>query len=150
MRPHAAIIRPADGILYEGIISFFDPVAKSNPVTYALLAFTLLFLQAVMITRFINNQRMMNRPNYLAGIAYMLITSLLPEWNYFSAPLLCNTILLFILSALFGTYNKPNAKGAIYNVGLALGIAGFLFVSSLTFIIWILLALSVTRPFRVN
>lgn len=150
MRPHAAVVRPADGILFEGIIAFFDPIAKSNPVFYPVLTFALLFLQAVMITRFINNQRMMNRPNYLAGIAYMLITSLLPEWNYFSAPLLCNTILLFILSALFGVYNKPNARGSIYNVGLALGIAGFLFISSLTFIIWILLALAVMRPFRIN
>ena len=85
MRPHAAVVRPADGILFEGIIAFFDPIAKSNPVFYPVLTFALLFLQAVMITRFINNQRMMNRPNYLAGIAYMLITSLLPEWNYFSA-----------------------------------------------------------------
>jgi len=146
LQPHGAIVRPGDGILYEGIISFFSSTAKSNPILYPLLAFALLFIQAVMLTRFINLQRMMNKPTYLPGLSYMLITSLLPEWNYFSAPLLCNTFMLFILSALFGIYNKPNAKGTIYNVGLALGIAGFFFISSLTFIIWILLALAVMRP----
>ncbi|MEP7373067.1 MAG: hypothetical protein ABI675_06715 [Chitinophagaceae bacterium] len=150
MKPHAAVLRPADGILYEGIINFFASTAKANPVFYPLLTFALLFFQAIMLNRFINMQRMMNKPSYLAGLAYLLITSLLPEWNYFSAPLLCNTILLFILSALFGIYNKPNVRGTIFNIGLALGIAGFLFISSLTFIIWILLALAVMRPFRLN
>jgi len=150
MKPHAAVLRPADGILYEGIINFFASTARSNPVFYPLLTFALLFFQANILNRFINIQRMMNKPTYLPGLAYLLITSLLPEWNYFSAPLLCNTILLFILSALFGIYNKPNVRGTIFNIGLALGIAGFLFISSLTFITWILLALAVMRPFRLN
>lgn len=150
MRPHGAVVRPEDGILFEGIISLFASTAKSTSLFYPLLTFVLLFTQAIMLTRFVNAQRMMSKPTYLPGLAYMLITSLFPEWNYFSGPLLCNTILLFILSALFGMYNKPNAKGTIYNVGLALGVSGFLFISSLTFIIWILLAMAVMRPFRIN
>ena len=150
MKPHAAVLRPADGILFEGIINLFASTARSNSIFYPLLTFALLFFQAMILNRFINAQRMMSKPTYLAGLAYLLITSLLPEWNYFSAPLLCNTILLFILSALFGIYNKPNVRGTIFNIGLALGIAGFLFISSLTFIIWIMLALAVMRPFRLN
>ena len=132
LEPHDAVIRPGDGILFEKIISFFSSAAKSNPVLYPLLTFALLFLQAVMLTRFINIQRMMNKSTYLPGLSYMLITSLLPEWNYFSAPYLCNTFMLFILSALFGIYNKPNAKGTIFNMGLALGLQDFfLFLPSL-------------------
>jgi hypothetical protein len=150
MKPHPAVFRPADGILFEGIINLFSSTAKANPIFYPLLTFALLFFQAILLNRFINSQRMMSKPTYLAGLAYLLITSLLPEWNYFSAPLLCNTILLFILSALFGIYNKPNVRGTIFNIGLALGVSGFLFISSLTFIIWILLALAVMRPFRLN
>lgn len=150
IEPHGPIVRASDGLLYEAIIGFFENTASTSPVFYPLLAFVLLVTQAVMITRFINNQRMMNRPNYLAGMAYLLITSLLPEWNYFSAPLLCNTILLYILSALFGVFNKPNARGIIFNIGLALGVSAFLFISSLTFIIWIFLALAVMRPIRIN
>jgi hypothetical protein len=150
MKPHPAFLRPADGILFEGIINLFASTAGSNPIFYPLLTFALLFIQAILLNRFINTQRMMSKPTYLPGLAYLLITSLLPEWNYFSAPLLCNTILLFILSALFGIYNKPNVRGTIFNIGLALGVSGFLFISSLTFIIWILLALAVMRPFRLN
>lgn len=149
MHPHQPEKRPADGLLFDAILNFLLPAGKFN-LFFPLLTFLLLFVQAIWLTRFVNNQRMMNKPSYLPGMAYMLITSLLPEWNYFSAPLLINLILLFILSALFGIYSQPNAKGTIFNIGLALGIAGFLFISSLTFIVWVLLALAVMRPFRIN
>ncbi len=148
--PHEPVVRPGDGVLYEGILRFFAPTARSFSPFYPLCAFGLLFLQAMVLTRFINNQRMMNKVNYLPGMAYLLITSLLPEWNYFSAPLLINSILLFVLSGLFRIYNQDNVKGIIFNIGLALGVAGFIFVSSLTFIIWILLAFAIIRPFRLN
>lgn len=150
LHPHVPVSRPSDGVLFEALLKFLEPAGRSGPGLYSFLAFFLLFLQAIVLTRFINSQRMMIKPNYLPGMAYLLITSLLPEWNYFSAPLLINSVLLLILSGLFGIYNQPNAKGTIFNIGLALGIAGFLFVSSLTFILWILLALAVMRPFRLN
>jgi hypothetical protein len=150
MHPHVPDNRTSDGVLFNVILKFLQPTGHVNPFLYSFLAFTLLFVQAFVLTRFINTQRMMNRPNYLPGMAYLLITSLLPEWNYFSAPLLINSILLLVLSGLFRIYNQANAKGTIFNIGLALGVAGFLFVSSLTFIVWILLALAVMRPFRLN
>lgn len=150
MHPHQPVSKPADGMLFNIILNFFESIARSFSLFYPILAFALLFIQAVVLTRFINNQRMTNKPTYLPGMSYMLITSLMPEWNYFSAPLLINSILLFILSGLFNIYNKQNAKAAIFNIGLALGIAGYLFISSLIFIVWILLALAVMRPFRLN
>ncbi|HMU47033.1 MAG TPA: hypothetical protein PKC72_11735 [Chitinophagaceae bacterium] len=150
INPHVPIISNTESILYKGILNFLEPTGKDNPVLYSFLSFGLLFLQAVMLTRFINNQRMMSRLNYYPGMAYLLITCLFPGWNYFSAPLIVNSILLYILSALFRIYNHENAKATIFNIGLALGISGFIFFPSLTFIIWILLALIIMRPFRLN
>ena len=150
LHPHVVVSRPEESILFRGILNFLQPTGQTFPSVYPLLAFFLLFVQAITLTRFINNQRMMNRPTYFPGMAYLLITSLFPEWNYFSAPLIVNTILLFVLSGLFNIYNQQNAKGAIFNIGLGLGIASFIFFPSLTFIIWILMALAVMRPFRLN
>ncbi len=150
LHPHTPVVRSGDGVLFKVILKLLEPTGKLNPSLYPILAFGLLFLQAIMLTRFINTQRMMSRPTFFPGMAYMLITSLLPEWNYFSAPLIVNTILLFVLSGLFKIYNQPNAKGTIFNIGLALGIASFLFFPSITFVVWILLALAVMRPFRLN
>ena len=150
LHPNIIVNRTGDGKLYKAILGMLEPTGKSFPALYACIAFGLLFLQAIVLTRFMNNQRMMNRPTYFPGMAYLLITSLIPEWNFFSAPLIVNTIFVFILSGLFRIYNQPNAKGAIYNIGLALGISSFIFFPSISFIAWILLALMVMRPFRLN
>ncbi len=150
LHPHVPAARPNDGILFQWILQFVAPTGRSTPALYPILAFGLLFLQAIILTRFINTQRMMSRPTFFPGMAYLLITSLLPEWNYFSAPLIVNTILLFVLSGLFKIYNQLDAKGAIFNIGMALGVASFLFFPAITFIVWILLALAVMRPFKLN
>ena len=150
LHPHIVSAKAGDGFFFTAILKFLASTAKSTPSIYPFLAFGLLFLQAVILTSFIKKQRMMSRPTYFPGMAYILITSLFPEWNYFSAPLIVNTILLFVLTALFKIYAQQNAKGAIFNIGLSLGIASFIFFPSLTFIIWILLALAVMRPFKLN
>jgi hypothetical protein len=150
LHPQVMSIHTEDSVLYKTILKFLGPYGKNFPSVYPLVAFGLLFLQAIMLTRFINNQRMVNWPGYLPGMAYLLITSLFPEWNYLSAPLIVNTLLLFVLSSLLKIYSQQNAKGTIFNIGLALGIASFLFFPSITFIVWILLALLVMRPFRLN
>ncbi|MBK5272267.1 MAG: hypothetical protein JJE22_14760 [Bacteroidia bacterium] len=137
-------------MLYSALLRFIEPYGSNFPSVFPLIAFTLLFLQAIIVTRFINNNRMISLPGYLPGMAYMLITSLFPEWNYLSAPLIVNTIFLFTLSGLLKIYNQQNAKGTIFNIGLGLGIALFLFFPSLAFIIWVLLGMLFIRPFRLN
>ena len=114
------------------------------------LTFILIFTQAIALTRVINNYRMMSRPNYLPGMSYILITSFFAEWNFFSAPLLLNSLLIFILGWLFKIYNHPRAKAIIFNIGLAIGISTFIFFPSLSFILWVLFALMIMRPFRIN
>jgi len=150
VHPHITAIQPKDGILFQGILKFLEPTGKASPVLYPVLAFILLFMQAMALTRIINDYRMMNRTNYLPGMSYLLITSFFAEWNYFSAPLLINTLLIFILGWLFKIYNHPKGKAIVFNIGLAIGISSFIFFPSLTFVIWILFALMVMRPFRIN
>ena len=150
VNPYIPEIKSGDAVFFENILKFIQPTGKNFPMLYPILTFALLFLQAMMLTRFINSQRMMNRSNYLAGMSYLLITSLLPEWNYFSAPVMVNTILLFIMFTLFRTYHLQRPMGIIFNAGLALGIASFIYFPSIIFLLWMLLVLTVMRPFKIN
>jgi len=150
LHPQVIVSKEGGGLLYNAFLGFMESTGKSFPSLYSFLAFVLLFQQSIVLTRFMNNQRMMSQPTYFPGMAYLLITSLIPEWNLFSAPLIINSFLVFVLSVLFRIYNQENARGAIFNVGLALGISSFIFFPSITFIAWILLALMVMRPFRIT
>ena len=150
LHPHVTSIQPKDGILFHTILRFLEPTGKTTPVLYSVISFALLFTQGISLTRIINDYRMINKYNYLPGMAYLLITSFFPEWNYFSAPLLINSLLILILGWLFKIYNHPKGKGIVFNAGLFIGISSLIFFPSVTFIIWVLFALMVMRPFRVN
>lgn len=148
MHPRAVLPDPADGALYRALLELLAGPGRQMPWIYSLLSLLLLFTQALQLQSLLNRHRMMSRPNYLPAMAYLLITSLFPEWNYFSAPLLINTLLLAVFGALFRSYTLPDARALIFNAGLVMGLASFIYLPSFSFLLWILLAIAVMRPFR--
>jgi len=136
-----------DGRLYQWLISLLPPV---NGLICAAISFALLYVQALMINYLLNEYRLMPRQNYLPAMAYLLITSLLPEWNYLSSQLVANIFIIWIFIHLFRLYNANNAKAQVYNIGLLLGIASYIYFPSSAFIICILLGLMILKPFRFN
>jgi hypothetical protein len=150
LNPHLPVVQPKDGILFHAIVNYLLPAAKSWPGFFPAITYLLLFVQAITLSRIMNDHRMISHSNYLSGMAYLLITSFFPEWNYFTAPLLINTVLIWILGWLFRSYNQPSAKALIFNMGLAIGICSFIFFPTVAFILWIFMALMIMRPFRID
>lgn len=147
LHPRNVIATRQDGHLYQWLISLLPP---DNSILYSVLAFTLLYAQGLMINYLINEYRMTARPTYLPAMAYMLITSLLPEWSYLSAPLLANTLLIVMFIYLFSLYNSGKAKAQIFNIGLITGITSYIYFPSAAFAICILIGLMILKPFRLN
>ncbi len=116
-----------DGLLYHIILSFFSTEGKSNALTCSTVAFMFLYGQSLLINYLVNEQRMTNRQTFLPAMSYVLVTSLLPEWNYLSAPLIASTIIILASIKVFKLYNASSASGVIFNIGLLLGISAFPF-----------------------
>ena len=74
----------------------------------------------------------------------------MPEWNHFSAPLMVNTLVLFIFSGLFKISNQHSIKSTVYNIGVAVGISSFIFFPSIILFFWLIFALLVMRSVRLN
>lgn len=146
----AIVIRPQDGFLYDRLVKLLEPVAGIFPSVYGTIAVLLIFWQAYLITIFVNNQRLVNKPNYLPGMTLMLISSFIPEFNYLSGPLVCSLFFLAAFIFIFRAQNNPNAKGAIFNCGLACGLASMFFQPAVLFLLWSMVALAFLRPFRFN
>ena len=137
-----------DGRLYHLFLSFFTTPGKSNGLTCSVVAFTLLYGQGLLLNYLVNENRMTSRQTFLPAMAYMLISSLLPEWNYLSAPLVATTIIIWCFIKVFKLYNAAIASGIIFNIGLLLGISSFIYLPSIIFLLCILLGLMILRPFR--
>jgi hypothetical protein len=124
------------------------PAAKGLPVIYPLAAFFLLYTQAIYFNKVVNDQRIMQRSHYLTGMSYLLISSLFPEWNILSSPLIINSLLIWVWAKMSGLYNTPNPKSVLFNIGIAIGICTFFYFPSLAFGALIIFGLALTRPFK--
>ncbi len=137
-----------DGFLYKALLKWMEPMNHSFKIVYSLIAFLLLYIQAISFNKLVNDQRLLPKPNYLTGMSYLLITSLFPDWYALSAPLIVNTFLIWILSRLCNLYNNPHAKTSLFNIGMIIGIATFFYFPSIAFSILIMVGLGITRSFK--
>lgn len=138
-----------DEDIYHSLLQLIN-LSGNNAFICSLLSFFLLYVQALMINYLMNEFRLLPRQTYLPGMAYLLITSLLPAWNYLSSPLVATTFIIWIFSKLFRLYNIAMAGASIFNIGLLLGISSYIYFPAASFILCILLGLIILKPFRLN
>jgi hypothetical protein len=150
LHPEKHIANEGDNYIFNIIIKFIDSFADGSPLVYSILAFMLLFAQATLLNRIGNSLRLLPRPNFLIGMSYILITSLVHEWNLFSAPLVVNSLLIWIWYRLTNMYNHNNPKTAIFNISMMVGILPLIYSPAVVFLLLLMFALIVTRPFRIT
>ena len=139
-----------DGFLYKALLKWLQPIAGGLPVIYAVIAFILLYTQAVSFNKLVNDLRLMQKPNYLIGMSYLLVTSLFAEWNMLSSPLIINTILIWVWARMSGLHSDVNPKTTLFNIGIAIGLATFFYFPSIAFVALIIFGLALTRPFKLS
>ncbi|MFM6926645.1 MAG: hypothetical protein ACKOU7_14150 [Ferruginibacter sp.] len=148
LHPYVPQTQQVDGFLYRAVLSGLKSVSAHFPQVFPLITFTLLFLQAVYFNKLVNDLRIMQRPHYLTGMSYLLITSLFTEWNVLSSPLIINSILIWVWSKMSGLYSDPKPKTSLFNIGIAIGIGTFFYFPSIAFSALIIFGLAITRPFK--
>jgi Family of unknown function (DUF6427) len=148
--PEVPVPRLTDGFLFKALLFQLSGVGKNLPVIYPLITFLLLFTQAITLNRLVNDQRLMQKSNYLTAMGYLLITSLFVEWNVLSAPLIINTLLIWVWSSMGRLHNDHNPKTTLFNIGIAIGLSSFFYFPSLAFAALIVFGLLVTRAFKVS
>jgi hypothetical protein len=145
--PRVAVATPMDGKLYQWLTIALQ---GQLPIVGSILAFALLYLQALQLTFIVNEYRMIAKPTFLPGMAFLLITSLLPEWSYLSGALVANSLIIWAFLKLYELYNVQGGSSKIFNVGLLIGLASFFFFPSFLFAVAVILGLMILRPFRLN
>lgn len=149
LRSSQPLRQPEDHYLYTLLLRFLEPLQIPSFV-YGIISFLLLFVQATLINRISIDQKMLAKPTYLPGMAYMLLTSLITEWNYFSAALLINTLLIMMFYRMCNLYNTNRPLSSIFNIGLLMGLVTLLYQPAIIFVLMIPLTLYIMRPFRIR
>ncbi len=148
LHPVKLVPQATDGFLYKELLFQLDNIGNKLPAIYSIIAFLLLYTQAIIFNQLANGQRMMQKPNYLTAMAYLLITSLFKEWNMLSAPLIVNSLLVWVWARMSGLSHTKSVTSTLFNIGIAIGIASFFYFPSVAFMVLIIFGLIFTRPFK--
>ena len=148
LHPYTPQPQQVDGFLYRTILNALKPAATQCSLIFPVITFILLYLQAVYFNKLVNDLRIMQRPHYLTGMSYLLITSLFSEWNVLSSPLIINSLLIWVWSKMSGLHSDQNPKTALFNIGIAIGLGTFFYFPSIAFAALIIFGLAITRPFK--
>ena len=148
LHPQIPVTQNSDGFLYQYILKGIKPYLDGYPTGYFIITFLLLFTQAIGLNQIIISRRLIQKPNYLPAMSFLLITSFFSEWNILSAPLIINSILIWVWSRMSNLNNNQHLKSTLYNVGIAIGICSFLYLPSLAFALLVIFALVITRPLK--
>lgn len=148
---HASIpSADTDGFLYNKIIHFLSPALKTWPTLIPIIVYLLLFTQALFFNYLVNKRRLMAKPNYLPAMSYLLITSFFPAWNELTAPLIVNSILIWIWARLTNLNTARGARSTLFNVGFVVGICSLLYFPAISFFVIVILGLVIARPPRIT
>lgn len=150
LHPLVPVLHKEDNYFYRYLLKGLNLVFHDIGLPYAILAFLLLFTQATLFNSICNYHKILPKQNYLPGMCYILVTSLLQDWNHFSAPLLINSIMIWSWYRMIGLYNTHSPIAAIFNIGLLTGIESLLYIPAIAFLLLIFFALLIMRPFRIQ
>jgi Family of unknown function (DUF6427) len=150
LHPVLPVLYKEDNYLYRFILLTLNSLFNNTAILYSILTFLLLFAQATLFNRICNYHKLFPKSNYLPGMSYLLVTSLLQDWNHFSAPLLINFIMIWSWYRMIELYNNTRPVTAIFNIGLLTGLATLLYVPATAFLLLVIFALIIMRPFRIQ
>lgn len=132
------------------MVTCFQFILGKSALAMTSFAVINLIGQSLYFNKIVNDADLFYNKNYLPALSYILFTSLLPEWNYLSAPVICNWFLLLALSGMLKLQNPSAPLKVIFNIGFAIACSGILSLPYLSLFLLLFVALSILRPFKVG
>lgn len=150
IQPLVPQLNSSDGFLYLQLLQWMQKPGAAFTAMYPIIAYLLLFTQAVTLNSFINAHKLFPSNNFLIAFAYLLVTSLIPEWNTISPGLIINSIMVSVLPSMLSLYHNQKVKGLLFNIGFGFGICSFIYFPSVYFMLLLIIALALFRPIQIT
>jgi len=117
------------------------------PLVDVFLAGVLVFIQALLVNRLVNQYGLLTKPSFLPALMYIVLSSLFTPFLVLSPPLVCNFLLIWMLYKLFGLYKGDDAKSITYDLGMIVAIGSLIYLPFIYLFLAIWAALLLFRPF---
>lgn len=122
--------------------SYFSTVANLS------IAAIIVFVQALLFNRLINSHNLLAKPSYLPALLYVTGASLFLQFFILSPPLVCNFLLIWIMSKCLNLSKAQNAIAIMFDIGIIIGLGTLIYFPFIVFLAMLWLSLLLYRPFN--
>jgi hypothetical protein len=122
----------------------------NHPTLYIFLSVIAQFIFAVYLNTVVIGQKLYAHKNYFTALAFILITSFLPQLNYFSGAFVANIFLLMGFSTVLQLSHASKPRQSCFNMGLWLALATFFHFPLIIMLVVFILFIWLLRPFMLQ
>lgn len=137
---------PDGGFVYLDLFGW----AYDHPFWSALCATLLVFIQALIVNGLADHFRLMNDRNWLPGMAFSLLASALPDFQFLSPPLVAATFLGLAIWRVFQTYKSPKSAVLVFDAAFWLTVSSLFYPKSLLLIVAIFFSIGLMRSWNLR
>ncbi|WP_443945466.1 DUF6427 family protein [Pedobacter sp. AW1-32] len=116
--------------------------------TNIILAAIVLYVQALIFNRVINNHNLLSKPSFLPGLMYVTGSSLFLPFMVLSPALICNFLLIWSIDKFLKLGKSLNSITTVFDIGMIIGIGTLFYFPFTSMLLMIFLALLLFRSFN--
>lgn len=119
-----------------------------SPMASVLIAMVLVFIQAILFNRIINNHALLAKPSYLPALLYVTGSSLFLQFLILSPPLICNFLLIWMMDKFLKIGKTTNAMMTMFDIGMIIAVGSLIYFPFIVFLVMLWLSLLLYRSFN--
>ncbi|QPH37808.1 beta-carotene 15,15'-monooxygenase [Pedobacter endophyticus] len=118
-----------------------------SPGANIFFATILVFVQALIFNKVVNNHNLLSKPSFLPGLMFITGTSLFMPFMTLSPALIANFFLIWIIDKFLKLGKSANSITTVFDIGMIIALGTLIYFPFMAMILMIFLALLLFRPF---
>lgn len=135
----------------EPYTKFFIQIPIQNtfsPAGNVFVAGLIIYLQAVLFNRVVNNHGLLSKPGYLPALLYITSASLFMPFLILSPTLICNFLLILMLDKFLKIGKSPNAIMIMFDIGMTIAVGTLIYFPFIVMLAMLWFTLLLYRSFN--
>lgn len=135
----------------EPYTKFFIQIPVQNtfsPIGNAFFAAIIIYVQAILFNRVVNNHGLLNKPGFLPALLYVTAAGLFMPFLVLSPTLICNFLLIWIMDKFLKVGKSPNALMIMFDIGMIIAIGTLIYFPFIVMLVMIWFTLLLYRSFN--
>jgi len=116
--------------------------------TNIFIAAVLVYIQALIFNRIVNNHNLLAKPSFLPGLMFVTGTSLFMPFMILSPALICNFLLIWIIDKFLKLGKSANSINTVFDIGMIIAVGTLIYFPFMAMLLMIFLALLLFRSFN--